>query len=170
MSYNGANLSQVENLIGGQQKEWWYLTTDALTSVQAAGYFSDGVKRGMKLGDLVFVFKTDTPALYIQKVSAVDAGFSSGLYTATVAAVDADASQNGSFANLTATGNIQLASAASKTVGFFGASSTSQRAGAAQATSNLTTASSTAIDTQTKAALIEVINTLNALGLMKGSA
>lgn len=55
-------------------------------------------------------------------------------------------------------------------VGFFGIAATSQRAAAAQATSLVGTASSTALDTATKAALIEVMNTLTALGLWKGSA
>lgn len=56
-------------------------------------------------------------------------------------------------------------------IGFYGlASPISRRAGAAQATSAVGTASSTAVDTATKAALIEVMNTLAALGLWKGSA
>lgn len=56
-------------------------------------------------------------------------------------------------------------------IGFYGlATPISQRAGAAQATSAVGTASSTAVDTATKAALIEVMNTLAALGLWKGSA
>lgn len=54
--------------------------------------------------------------------------------------------------------------------GFYGVTPIAQRAGAAQATSLIGTASSTALDTGTKAALIEVMNTLTALGLWKGSA
>lgn len=45
-----------------------------------------------------------------------------------------------------------------------------QRSGATQATSLLSTASSTAIDTATKAALIEIMNTLTAIGVWKGAA
>lgn len=60
-------------------------------------------------------------------------------------------------------------SAADK-ISLYGATPVVQRSGAAQATSNLSTASSTAIDTQTKAALIEVMNTLAALGIWKGSS
>jgi len=55
-------------------------------------------------------------------------------------------------------------------VAFYGTTPISQRAAAAQATSLLSTASSTAIDTATKAALIEIMNTLAALGAWKGSA
>lgn len=61
--------------------------------------------------------------------------------------------------------------ASTQKVGFFGCTSlVSQRALAAQATSLVGTASSTALDTATKAALIEVMNTLAAYGLWKGSA
>lgn len=56
-------------------------------------------------------------------------------------------------------------------IGFYGlATPIAQRSGAAQATSLLSTASSTAIDTATKAAIIEIMNTLAALNLWKGSA
>lgn len=53
---------------------------------------------------------------------------------------------------------------------FYGSTPIAQRAGAAQATSLVGTASSSALDTATKAALIEVMNTLTALGLWKGAA
>jgi hypothetical protein len=57
-----------------------------------------------------------------------------------------------------------------KKIGFYGVSTPiSRRSGAAQATSLVGTASSTAIDTATKAALIEVMETLTALGLWQGS-
>lgn len=54
--------------------------------------------------------------------------------------------------------------------GVYGKTPITQRALAAQATSLVGTASSTAVDTDMKAALIEVMNTLTALGLWKGSA
>lgn len=72
------------------------------------------------------------------------------------------------------TGNddgVNLGRASSDKIGFFGlATCVSQRAAAAQATSAVGTASSTAVDTATKAALIEVMNTLAAYGLWKGAA
>lgn len=55
-------------------------------------------------------------------------------------------------------------------IAFYGTTPVAQRAGAAQATSLLSTASSTAIDTVTKAAIIEIMNTLQALGIWKGSS
>jgi len=54
--------------------------------------------------------------------------------------------------------------------GFYGTTPITQRAAAAQATSLVGTASSTAIDTDVKAALIEVMDTLAALGLWNGAA
>ena len=54
-------------------------------------------------------------------------------------------------------------------VGLYGTTPITQRSGAAQATSLVGTASSTAVNTDMKAALIEVMNTLAALGAWKGS-
>jgi hypothetical protein len=56
------------------------------------------------------------------------------------------------------------------TAGFYGTTPISQRSGAAQATSLVGTASSTDVTSNMKAALIEVMNTLAALGLWRGSA
>lgn len=55
-------------------------------------------------------------------------------------------------------------------ISFYGVTPIVQRSGAAQATSAVGTASSTAVDTNLKAAVIEIQNTLIAYGLMKGSA
>lgn len=55
-------------------------------------------------------------------------------------------------------------------ISFYGVTPVAQRSAAAQATSLVGTASSTAITTDVKAALIEIMNTLTALGLWKGSA
>ena len=74
------------------------------------------------------------------------------------------------FTNLTSTGNTALGNAITDTVGFYGLTPVAQRALAAQNTTLLSTASSTAIDTLTKAAIIEIMNTLTALGLWKGAA
>ena len=62
-------------------------------------------------------------------------------------------------------------SASTCKIGFFGlATPVSRRAGAAQATSLVATASSADVTTELKAALIEVMNTLTAYGLWKGAA
>lgn len=55
-------------------------------------------------------------------------------------------------------------------VSLYGVTPAAQRAAAAQATSLVGTASSTAITTDVKAAIIEIMNTLAALGAWKGSA
>jgi hypothetical protein len=55
-------------------------------------------------------------------------------------------------------------------VGFYGTTPIAQRSGAAQATSLVGTASSADVTTDLKAAVIEIMNTLAALGVWKGSA
>lgn len=55
-------------------------------------------------------------------------------------------------------------------VSLYGVTPIAQRSGAAQATSLVGTASSTAVDTNLKAAVIEIMNTLAAIGVWKGSA
>jgi hypothetical protein len=65
---------------------------------------------------------------------------------------------------------IGKAPAAGGRVGFYGTTPATQRAAAAQATSLVGTASATAVDTNLKAAIIEIMNTLQAIGLWKGAA
>lgn len=55
-------------------------------------------------------------------------------------------------------------------ISFYGYTPIVQRSLAAQATSLVGTASSTAVDTPLKAAILEIMNTLTALGAWKGSA
>lgn len=55
-------------------------------------------------------------------------------------------------------------------VSFYGKTPIAQRSLAAQATSLVGTASSTAVNTDLKAAIIEIMNTLTAIGIWKGSA
>ena len=56
------------------------------------------------------------------------------------------------------------------TAGFYGKTPIAQRSGAAQGTATVGTASSADVTSDMKAALIEVMNTLTALGLWKGAA
>lgn len=67
-------------------------------------------------------------------------------------------------------GDAQIGDATTDTLGFYGATPITQRAGAAQATSLVGTASTTSLTTDHKAYLIEIGNTLTALGLWKGAA
>lgn len=55
-------------------------------------------------------------------------------------------------------------------VGFYGTTPVTQRSSAAQATSAVGTASSADVTTALKAAVIEIMNTLQAIGLWKGGA
>jgi hypothetical protein len=63
-----------------------------------------------------------------------------------------------------------LGQSATDKIGFYGVTPIVQRSLAAQATSLVGTASSTAVDTLLKAAVIEIMNTLAALSIWKGSA
>lgn len=63
-----------------------------------------------------------------------------------------------------------LGSSTTEKVSLYGVTPIVQRSGAAQATSLVGTASSTAVNTDLKAAIIEIMNTLTALGAWKGSA
>jgi hypothetical protein len=55
-------------------------------------------------------------------------------------------------------------------LGFYGTTPVAQRASAAQATSLVGTASSADVTTDLKAAVIEIMNTLAAVGLWNGGA
>ena len=68
------------------------------------------------------------------------------------------------------TDGLSVGQSATDKVGFYGTTPIAQRAAAVQATSLVGTASSTAIDSATKAALIEVMDTLRLIGVWKGTA
>lgn len=74
------------------------------------------------------------------------------------------------YVGASASGGVVLGQSSAELIGFYGTTPIAQRAAAAQATSLVGTASSTAITTDVKAALIEVMNTLATIGLWKGSA
>lgn len=71
--YVPANLSLVSTgPLTGAGKVWNYFSKDADTDVDEAGYFSDGVTRGMEVGDVVHVTDTDTgPTLTVHSVISV---------------------------------------------------------------------------------------------------
>ena len=71
MSYNGDNLHlKVPSAPGGSQI-WVYSSADAHGDVDAANWFSDGVTRGMRAEDIVFVIDTATPTLTMHTVLSV---------------------------------------------------------------------------------------------------
>lgn len=50
---------------------WAYQSADAAATVKAAGYISNAVDIGMKVGDLVLIADTNTPLATLSIVSAV---------------------------------------------------------------------------------------------------
>ena len=64
----------------------------------------------------------------------------------------------------------QVGGATCDKLAFYGTTPVTQRAGAAQATSLVGTASSADVTSDLKGAVIEIMNTLTALGVWKGSA
>lgn len=164
MAYVPANLSLTAQNLAGGYRIWVYESTDAFATVAGTDYFSDGEDKGMQLDDLVVVRDSDAtpPALTFAAVSAIDADGN-----ATVAALGVTGGA-GSFTTLTASGTVTLGDAAADVMKFHGATGTSQRASSVQATSNL--ASSSDFGATQLAWAVEVTNTLNALGLWKGTA
>lgn len=68
------------------------------------------------------------------------------------------------------TGGTALGQSTADLISLYGGTAVSQRASAVQATSSIGTASSTAVTTGVMAFLVEVGNTLTAIGAWKGSA
>ena len=65
----------VTGMGSGQPSLWVYTSTDIHTDVDAADYFSNGDDLGMRVGDVMFVSKSDaTIGTTIHYVSAVTAG------------------------------------------------------------------------------------------------
>ena len=72
MAYDGANLSLMSGPLTGAGKQWSYRSTDVATDVDATDYFSDGVARGMLVGDVVTVCDTDTSTtMTLHRVTAL---------------------------------------------------------------------------------------------------
>lgn len=61
MAYDTAELRCVRaGLSGGGRNEWQYDTIETVATVRVTGYISDGVARGMQVGDKVDVLVWDT--------------------------------------------------------------------------------------------------------------
>lgn len=164
MAYTPANLSIGLQLIGGKIRVWTYLSTDPFSTVDDTDYFTNvSATHGLREGDIVFVQDTDSdpPDVTMAYVSAISAA---GNGTLVAMAFTGAAT----FTNLTVTGNSRLGDAAADLVGFHNSTGISQRAGSVQATTNL--ASSTDFGVTQLAAVHEIMNTLIANGLWKGSA
>jgi len=68
MAYTPATLDCLVPRIGDGPALWVYSNTDAHTDVDADGYFSDGLDRGMVLNDVMIVIDTDTSTITIHRV------------------------------------------------------------------------------------------------------
>lgn len=59
----------------GPGQTWFYRSTDVATDVDAVGYFTNGYDLGMRVGDIVEVFDTDTNnVLTLHRVITATAG------------------------------------------------------------------------------------------------
>lgn len=169
MAYDATRLSCAVNLIGGQWRLWTYLSADQFSDVDATDYFANAYDAGMREGDWVVVVENDTdpPNVTLAAVNAIDADGN-----ATVVAVAFSGAA--SFTTLTASGattlngNVFAGNAAADLVGFYGATGVSQRASSVMATTNIATSSD--FGATQLATIQEIMNTLNKLGLHKGTA
>lgn len=74
MAYVGDNLAMLSNPVGGGivPREFFYqMTGDSNATVIGAGYFTDGVTRGMRVGDMVHVVDTTGPKYKLYLVASV---------------------------------------------------------------------------------------------------
>jgi len=74
MAYVADNLAMVFAPVGGGiiPRAFVYQTTsDADATIVGAGYFSDGVTKGMRVGDLVFAVATTGPKYKLYQVLSV---------------------------------------------------------------------------------------------------
>lgn len=86
MSYATTNPPQLMvPAIGARPALWSYSSTDDDASVNGSGYFTNGKKLGMKLGDAVYVWDSTTPKGSMHYVSVVNS--TTGAVTTAFAAV-----------------------------------------------------------------------------------
>ncbi len=88
MGYATAGLICLVPRMGGTGPALWvYTSTDAHGTVEGSLYFSDGDKRGMKVGDVVIVVDSDTGAgnTTIHSVNTVTAGSGATINAALLA-------------------------------------------------------------------------------------
>jgi len=58
MAYAASGLTRLAGASGGNL--WWYSTTDAIATVNSAGYFNDAANM-LKVRDVIIVKDTNTP-------------------------------------------------------------------------------------------------------------
>ncbi len=89
MTYATEGLKLLSGGIDSGPNLWTYVSTDVHTDVDAAGYFTDGAARGLKVGDTVFVGKSTSvigyTIHYVVTVTAADASPYSSVQAAILA-------------------------------------------------------------------------------------
>jgi hypothetical protein len=170
MAYDTSGLSLADCILGGAFRVWVYRSTDPFSTVDDSGYFTDATARGMLEGDFMYVQDTDSdpPDLTLAYVSVINA--TTGVGTVASMAVGTTPSLTTlTVSGATAlNGNTDIGNAAADTIGFYGATKVSQRASSVMATTNI--ASSTDFGATQLAWAQEITNTINGLGLHKGTA
>lgn len=74
MAYSSANLRMLAQDMSGTFKLWLYRSTDAIATVNTAGYISDATAQGMKVRDVVLVQDTNAPTTNWCTVIAITSG------------------------------------------------------------------------------------------------
>lgn len=74
MAYSSSNPPRRVQELGWNGKAMWmYESADPHATVEGAGYFSDGTRYGLKIGDLMYVIRTGTVEVTIHRVTAIAA-------------------------------------------------------------------------------------------------
>jgi|TARA_R100000149_G_C5880579_1_gene145670 predicted RNA-binding protein with PUA-like domain len=68
MAYASSGLTQMS--MGGGNAIWFYSTTDAIATINSAGYFTGEAVNMLNVGDVIFVYDSNTPTLSIVQVNA----------------------------------------------------------------------------------------------------
>lgn len=75
MSYSTSNPPRLVDSAGlyGAGQTWEYVSADPKATVDDAGYITNALALGMKVGDIVVVNDTATPMISLHRLTAVDA-------------------------------------------------------------------------------------------------
>lgn len=143
MAYTPNNLSVIAQTIEGTFNEFYYTGTDTTAQVIAANYISDGQKRGLSLGDLLWYWNSGSNVLTQMFVSAQQT-LANGLFGVTLSVSGAG----------TGTGVPQVNTAVTATVG-------TTLAGAAIVGGQITRTGPTAAFTDTTDTAANIIAAMN---------
>lgn len=170
MAYDGNKLSSIAMTLEGQGISLWsYITADTLATVMGAAYLSDAKLRGARIGDLILVaIGTLNTAIYTAPTT-VAVGEATDFAAVPTYGWLQIVSFTGNAANLAGAQQV-IGGAATDKVGFYGATPVTQRASSVQATSNVSAYTATTASALIGAWIVEVTNTLNGIGLWKGTA